>query len=173
MNFCIFAARANFGVGEAKSEKAVKLKPIYAEGYYFTGMNLGRLAVLDSTKLFWNFKEAMKRPARDGSPGVTVDIYGPDRALGRAFYLIPAMFGGSREEALKYLKRAYNKVKTVAINVAFYAEALSNGSNEEKLLAKQILDELLAHDPQTYNPQRVPENMEDFELARKLREDIE
>jgi hypothetical protein len=172
---------ATHQLGEAKSEKAIKLKPLYAEGYYFTGMNLGRLADLDNLfdsiakkdRIIWNFEGAMKRPARDGSPGITVDFYGPARALGRGLYLLPAMFGGSREEALKHLKRAYANASAVAINVTFYAEALSKGSSAEKSLAKQILDDLLTHDPLTYNLQRVPENVEDFELARKLRKDID
>ena len=41
-----------------------------------------------------------------------------------------------------------------------------------KAKAKQILDDLLAKDPSTLNPDRVPETAEEFRDARKLRAEL-
>jgi hypothetical protein len=166
--------------GQAKADEAKGLDDSYAEGYYYAGLNLGRwgeakgvLASLGrKNELIAYMNQTISHPTRQGQLGKTLDGYGASRVLGRLYFKLPTLFGGSYKESVKHLKEAYTQAKDLALNVVYYAETLSTGSSSEKALANQILDELLAQNRSTYNPNRTPETIEEFELAEKLKKEI-
>lgn len=164
-------------LGIKKAEKARALDDGYAEAYYYAGINLARWAeakgILSSlsrkAELENNMHLTLTHRTRTDEPGQVIDGYGPDRVFGRMFFKLPSLLGGSLEKSLFHLARAFSETKNFALNVVFYAETLSHGSSDQKTLARKLLDELLAQDPQAYNPSRLPETLEEFELARTLR----
>lgn len=168
-------------LGQASAEAAMKINDGYADAYYYAGINLARwgeangviASLFKKDQLMRYMNDAMNRPTRDGQAGESVDGYGPDRTLGRVYFKLPALFGGSHAQSVNYFKKTLeDKAYPVALNVVYYAETLADGSTSEKALAKQILDELVSQDPATYNPARVAENLEEFEMAKQLRAKI-
>ena len=167
--------------GQQKADAAVKVNPEYTEGYYYAGINLGRwgeangiipsLSKLGTLKAY--MADASSHLTRAGDAGGTVDGYGPSRVIGRIYFKLPRVFGGSHKEAIKNLKVAYDNAKDLALNVVYYAETLNDGTKEEKIEAKRVLDELLAADPETINKDRIPESREEFKEARELRDQIQ
>jgi hypothetical protein len=168
------------GEGIAKANAAIKLNGGYAEGYYLSGVHLARWAEASGiiaslgkkSELLGYMNNTMNHMTRNNEPGETFDGYGANRVLGRIYFKLPSMFGGSRDLSLKYLKEAHDRARNVPLNTVYYAETLNSGDATDQALAKKILDELLSHDPKSYNPDRIPETMEEFELARKLRAEI-
>jgi hypothetical protein len=164
--------------GQNAAEEAKKINDGYAEAFYFAGINLARwgeangviTSLFKKDQLMRYMNDAMNRPTRDGQAGESVDGYGPDRTLGRVYFKLPAMFGGSHSQSVNYLKKAIeDKTYPVALSTVYYAETLNDGSTAEKAQAKQLLDALLSQDPLSINPARVPENLEEFEEAKQLR----
>jgi tetratricopeptide (TPR) repeat protein len=158
-----------------KADKAKEVNEDYADAYFWHGANLARWGETTGIpKSLVHLPELVKElgkiddlKAHDGSEGIAYDSYGANRILGRVYFKIPLAFGGSTSKALRYLTPAYENAKENALNVVYYAEALY--SNGQKAKARQVLDEMLAQDPATYNPNRVTETKEEFADARKLR----
>lgn len=174
------AKKVVFDAGKNQAEKAKTLGPDYAEGYYYFAINLGRWAEANGIweslwqkgKLIENAETAQQKETRDGDLGDAVDGYGPDRTLGRVHYKLKDVPGHSLQQALHHLKRAYENAPRFAINIVFYAEALAKGDGSQRALAKQLLDHLLAQDPETFNPDRLHETRHEFTLAREARDQM-
>lgn len=158
------------------SEQASTLNPELADAYYFTAVHLGRWAkangviasLSEKDKLFEVTRKAAAKNTFEGGLGNEFESYGTDRILGRLYYSLPGFSGGDKEEAIKHLKVAYDNAPNYALNVVYYAEALSAGTAEQLQEAKDILKLLLSKDPNTYNPARIPETIEEFRLAKEL-----
>ena len=165
-------------LNQAAEAKAVN--PNLAEAYFWYAANLGRWAeangILASLKrkkeLIENTEAVYDRETQDAKPGEDYEDRGADRILGRLYFKLPGFAGGSQEKALRYLSVAYEKGRQYALNVVYYAETLYAGGAADKDRARQILDELLSHDPAAYHPNRVPETLEEFDMARKLRSEM-
>lgn len=154
-----------------------------AEGYYFAGINLARWAEQNGVLASLGQKEELKeymdkaseRVTRDGEKGEAIDGFGPDRVLAKMYneipdFLFPAY--GDDKEGLKHAKRSYELAPTVALNTVYYAELLGKNKNT-KQTAIDILNALLANDPNTLNEDRIPENTEEFAEARSLLKDLQ
>lgn len=168
--------------GNAKKEE---WNGLLGELYFFYTSSFGRWFE-DESKLralgYW--KDDVK-PILELLEGKASQIqiygYGPLRALGRAYFSIPA----GRNKALKYLKEAYDKSLSKTLNVAvyplttaYYAEALiAKGDKDE---AKKILEETLnvadsgklqeLHDEafKIYGEYRWAETVEEINLCREI-----
>jgi hypothetical protein len=159
------------------SNEARELLEDRAEANYFSAAHLGRwaeakgvIASLSKKKEIMETLEAIPDlSTKAGDGGEVYEDYGSDRILGRLYFKLPAFAGGSLATSLKHLETAYNKAPNNALNVVFYAESLASGNATQKAKAKQILDALLKKDPQTLHPDRIPETIEEFADARKLR----
>jgi hypothetical protein len=174
------AKKVIFDEGKAQAKAAQGVNQDYAEAYYFYAINLGRWAeangviasLMHKGDLIRNAEVAIEKETRDGEMGETVDGYGPARTLGRMYFKLPGWAGGSLERSINHLETAFANAKDLALNVVYYAEALNSGNQDQKKLARQILDDLLKEDPNTYNPNRTPETKQEFELARQLRKEM-
>ena len=164
--------------GQQKADQAKTLNPSYADGYYFAGVNLARWAeangVIASISHKGQLEQYMKdssdptRTTRDGKTAESVDGYGPDRVLGRMFQKLPGILGGDHNKSLQHLDIAVQKAPELALNTVFLADTLMHGSNDEKAQAKKMLQDLLTHDPSTFDSDRVPETREEFVMAQGL-----
>ena len=207
----ILASRAYYWIGGHVTEKAQKLSSYLAgkkrgddaratnsecaEGYYYAAINLGKWGltngIFDSLKESGNL-EALAKEAKEydtclgdsaGSPGESIDGYGPDRTLGKMYFKLPPVnpYGptGSRTQALFSLERAVKNANTpstrVALNTVYLAEVLKAGSSAEKARGKQLLVDLIStveRDPSAFNPNRIPESMDEIAEAKDLLKDF-
>lgn len=167
--------------GVQRAEAARLIDANLAEAPYYAGANLGRWAeangILESLgrkdELIKLMETAIAGVSRTGLPGATVDGYGPNRVLGRVYFKLPKIFGGSLAKAVKYQREAAEKAGDFAINPYYLAESLGTGNDAQQAEALQILDTLLTNDPNAFGPtDRRPETLEEFELARKLKDDL-
>lgn len=169
-----------FNTGMQKADAARQINPDYADAYYYYGINLGDWAIAKGVlasltrknELISSAQGALDRDAKDGTPGEALDGYGPDRTLGRIYFKLPGFAGGSHATSLQYLEKAFASAKNYACNVDYLAETLADGTGAEKDRAKQILHDLLANDPSTYNPARVNDTTEEFGDARQLLKEL-
>lgn len=166
--------------GVKKGTEAKALFPDFAESYYWTAAHLGRwaeakgiIASLSKKKEIMTTLEAIfELNTKAGDPGDKFEGNGADRILGRLYFKLPGFAGGSLATSIKHLDAAYAAAPEVSLNVVFYAESLASGNATQKAKAKQILDDMLAKDPNTLNPNRIPETNEEFKDARKLRNEL-
>lgn len=169
--------------GVNKANQARTLLPAFADANYWSAANLGRWAeakgviaslskkqeIMDTLNSIFTKTVKPGKPDQVPAQGKTYEGYGADRILGRLYFKLPGFAGGSLAKSLTHGDRSYAGAPTVAINTNFYAESLASGNATQKATAKRILDELLAKDPNTLNPDRLPETIEEFADARKLR----
>jgi len=159
------------------AQKASQINDEYADAYYHYSISLARWAetkgVLESLKrkgeLLDNLELATSKFSKEGDLGEALDGYGPYRTLGRVYFKLPGFAGGSRTKSLDYLKQAYDNAPEFALNIVYYVDTLYDGNSSEKAEACRIIDELLANDPATYNPDRTVETTQDFRTAQELR----
>lgn len=167
---------AAYASGQSKAEKAKQIDDGFAEAYYYTAINLGRWAEADGAltalgkkdQLIALMKDAIRHPTRNNLRGESVDGFGPYRFFGRMKFKMPRWAGGSIPESIADLQKAFTGAQNFAINVVYYAESLNSGTTQQKSLAKKILTELVSQNSFTYNEARLPETIEEFELARQL-----
>lgn len=154
-----------------------------ADAYYVYALNLGRWG-LAKGKLNSLFKKAeledhikkarLFKPKADGNfaefdKGEKIDGYGPNRIWGRMYFALPGIVGGDNGKARELLKTCFENAKDYAINVVYYAEVLNEFGAAEKAEAVKHLRELVASgSPEAYNPSRLMESREEFQMAQKL-----
>ncbi|MGE0615523.1 MAG: hypothetical protein AB7P04_07770 [Bacteriovoracia bacterium] len=169
-----------FEAAYGKSKAAKELSDDYADGYFYYGVALARWAeakgVLESLnrkkELFENMEGAMERDTREAKAGDSIDGYGPNRVIGRAYFKLPVFAGGNRGKALENLKKAVDGAPNFVLNTIYYAETLYDGDAAEKKQACELLDNLLKKNPAEIDPNRVPESKEEFVDAQKLRSEM-
>lgn len=96
-----------FSQGIYYAKKAIVLEPEKPDGYYWLGVNYGvygeARGVMKSLFLVDDIKEAMNkvieldRSYEDG---------GPDRVLGRVYFKVPGIAGGSKKKSLEHLLKS-------------------------------------------------------------------
>ncbi len=180
-------AYACLNLGKAKADAAIKIDCTYAEGHYYSALNLSGLvryilysvsdhesydlalkAVNEATE---KMGEAIDCDTRSSLNGKTLDGWGPYREQA-LIQLHHPLFGISNAnwKTTEATKKAYDHARNYAINVIAYAYALEGlGDRYETLMASLILDLMLSKDPKTYNPDRVEETLLEFEEAKKMR----
>lgn len=195
-DFNIILAQAAYWQGGLAKVKADKIKIFdqalqyanaakainedYADSYYQYLISLARWAeakgVMESLsrkgELFETADVMKSKNTKAGVSGATAEGYGVNRVLGKVYFKLPALFGGSREKSLELLKEAYDFAPEYALNIVYYVEVLYDGKSDDKALACQIIDEFLLEDENYYNPDRLPETLEEFALARSMRKEM-
>ena len=128
--------RAMFEAGMDAARRAIELQPERPEGHFWLAANMGGLAETQGIRTGLRYRtpirEALERvlaldPAyQQGSA---------DRALGRWYFRVPGLFGGSKEKSLEHLQRSltYNPQSTA-----------SNFFLAETLFSLHRLDEAIA-----------------------------
>lgn len=172
------AKLASFTSGMDAATRAKAVDGDYSDAFYCYAANLGDWALAKGVlaslsrkqELLDNLNAALNAVStHSGSAAETYDAYGPDRALGRTYFKLPTLAGGSLSESIKHLSKAYSAAPTDSKNILYYAESLSYGTNDQKTLAKQLLTALAAvTDPAAFDPTRAPETTEDIEAAKAL-----
>jgi tetratricopeptide (TPR) repeat protein len=162
------ARRATYERGIEAARRATSLRSDRPEGYFWMAANMGALAesfgARQGLKYRKPIKEALETVLRldpafqDGSA---------DRALGRWYFKVPRLFGGSDKEAEAHLRSSlrYNPASTASHY--FLAELFADNGRKD-----DARTELQAVIDAPINPQWAPEDREFKEKARQLLEKL-
>ena len=150
--------------GISAARAAIAAEPKRAEGYFWLAANMGALAesfgMRQGLKYRGDIKDAL----------LTVLKLDPsfqqgsaDRALGRWYYKVPGLFGGSKKKSEEHLRRSLEFDPNSTASRYFLAETLIelNRSTEARAELQRVLDAPL-------NPDWEPEDREFKDKARML-----
>jgi tetratricopeptide (TPR) repeat protein len=156
--------RAFYEQGIEAGRKASALQPDRPEGYFWMGANMGALAesfgLRQGIKYRKPIKEALETVLRldpafqQGSA---------DRALGRWYFKVPHLFGGSHKLSEEHLKNSLKYSPQSSASHFFLAELYLDDDRKADARAElqKVLDSPL-------DPEWTPEDAEFKEKARKL-----
>jgi len=144
--------------------KAVALRPDRVEGHYWLGVHTGSYGeargVLKSLFLKNDIIRAMNKAiAIDGA----YENGGAYCVLGRLYFKVPGLFGGSNKKSRQYLEKCRQVAPKSSINLVFLAETYWALDEEE--LAIKTLEDLEAMDP---DPLWIPETEKDKKEGARL-----
>jgi tetratricopeptide (TPR) repeat protein len=156
--------RALFEDGIAAARKAIARQPNRPEGHFWLAANMGALA--ESFGLRQGIK--YRKPIREALETVlrldpAFQQGSADRALGRWYFKVPRLFGGSDKEAEKHLLASLQYNPNSSASHFFLAEVyLDNGrAADGRAELQKVLDSPL-------DPDWTPEDREFKEKARAL-----
>jgi tetratricopeptide (TPR) repeat protein len=156
--------RAILEAGIETARQAIALQPNRPEGHFWLAANMGALAesfgLRQGLKYRKPIKEALETVLRidpafqDGSA---------DRALGRWYFKVPGLFGGSHKEAEAHLRASLKYNPNSTASHFFLAEVLVDAGRKAEARAElqKVLDAPL-------NPDWTPEDQEFKQKARGL-----
>jgi tetratricopeptide (TPR) repeat protein len=155
--------RARFEDGIAAGRTAVSLQPNRPEGHFWLAANMGALA--ESFGLRAGIK--YRHPIKDELETVlrldsAFQQGSADRALGRWYFMVPGLFGGSRKQAEEHLRASlkYNPHSTASH--FFLAELYQDAGRHAEARA-----ELQAVIDAPLDPEWTPEDREFKDKARQ------
>jgi len=156
--------RRTFETGIEAGRKAIALKPDRPEGHFWLAANMGGLA--ESFGLRQGLK--YRKPIKDALETVlridpAFQQGSADRALGRWYFKVPALFGGSNKQAEAHLRKSLQYNATSTVTHFFLAEVLVDEARKSEARAElqAVLDAPL-------DPAWTPEDQEFKAKARRL-----
>jgi tetratricopeptide (TPR) repeat protein len=158
------ARRAQLEWGVEAGRRAATMNPDRPEGHFWIAANMGALAESFGLRQGLRYRGAIKEALETVLRLDPAYQHGSaDRALGRWYFKVPRLFGGSNQRSLEHLQRslAYNRESTVSH--FFLAETLldMNRRAEARAELEKVLDAPL-------DPEWTPEDLEYKEQARQL-----
>ena len=156
------------GIEKTKARLNTEELKTLANAIYFRGANLGQWGtangVVDSLGKWPELRDSMQ--AIIDLDMKEVNDFGAYRVLGRGYFKIPALLGGSMRKARRYLTEAVNNTKSTvypelsrqATNNLYLAEVLHEDKAGEA--AKALLQKTIAADAAQLNPDQVPETQD-------------
>ncbi len=156
--------RRTFETGIEAGRKAIALKPDRPEGHFWMAANMGGLA--ESFGLRQGLK--YRKPIKDALETVlrmdpAFQQGSADRALGRWYFKVPGLFGGSNKQAEAHLRKSLQYNATSTVTHFFLAEVLVDEERKSEARAElqAVLDAPL-------DPAWTPEDQEFKAKARRL-----
>jgi len=160
--------RGELEKGIEAGRKAIALQPNKPEGYFWMAASMGALA--ESYGLRQGLK--YRTPIRQALETVLrIDPAwqqgSADRALGRWYFRVPRLFGGSRKEAEAHLRTSLRYNPNSTASHFFLAELLldDDRKDEAKIELQKVIDSLV-------DPDWAPEDQEFKQKARTLKSQI-
>ena len=135
--------RAFLERGVEAVRRASAIAPNAPEGHFWTAANMGTLAESFGLRAGLRYRKPIKDELETVLRLSPSFMQGSaDRALGRCYFKVPGLFGGSHRRAIEHLKRSltYNPRSTVSLY--FLAEVMADDNNkaEARTLLQQVLD---------------------------------
>ena len=160
--------RAFLEQGIAAARAAVAIEPDKPEGHFWLAANMGTLAES------FGLRQGLKYRGEIKDELLTVLRLDPafqqgsaDRALGRWYYKVPGLFGGSNRKSEEHLRRSLTYNPSSTASLYFLAETLIDLKRKSE--ARAILDRLIAA---PIDPAWAAEDREFKEKARRLIEGL-
>jgi hypothetical protein len=105
--------------------KAIALQPRRAEGHFWTAANMGALAESFGLRQGLKYRGPIRAELEMVLKIDPAFLQGSaDRALGRWYYKVPVLFGGSKSKSEEYLRKALTYNPQSVITHLFLAETL-------------------------------------------------
>jgi tetratricopeptide (TPR) repeat protein len=156
--------RAFLDQGIAAARAAIALEPEKPEGHFWLAANMGALAES------FGLRQGLKYRSDIKSELLTVLRLDPafqqgsaDRALGRWYFKVPGLFGGSSRKSEEHLRRSLTYNPASSASLFFLAETLIGSNRKQE--ARTLLEQLLAA---PVDPEWAPEDREFKEKASVL-----
>jgi tetratricopeptide (TPR) repeat protein len=156
--------RRTFEAGIEAARKAIAVNANRPEGYFWLAANMGGLAesfgLRQGIKYRKPIKEALETVLRIDP---AFQQGSADRALGRWYFKVPGLFGGSNKQAEAHLRKSLEYNPTSTVTHFFLAEVMvdENRKSEARAELQKVLDAPL-------DPQWTPEDQEFKAKARRL-----
>lgn len=155
---------AAFETGMDAARKAIAAQPARPEGYFWLAANMGGMAELKGIRAGLKYRTpvrqnlekvlALDRAFQKGSA---------DRALGRWYYKVPGLFGGSNRKSEQHLRQSLTYHPQSIASRYFLAETLEDTGRKTDAIRALREIETLAIDPEW-----APEDEEFKTKARAL-----
>jgi tetratricopeptide (TPR) repeat protein len=156
--------RQDFERGIAAAERAIALHDDRPEGHFWKAANMGALAesfgIGQGLKHRGAIKKALETVLRIDA---SFQQGSADRALGRWYYKVPLLFGGSKKKSEEHLRKSLTYNPNSSASRFFLAETLLAMNRVAE--ARRELEELLEA---PVDPEWAPEDGEFKEKARAL-----
>jgi hypothetical protein len=156
--------RAFLDQGIAAARAAIALEPEKPEGHFWLAANMGALAES------FGLRQGLKYRSDIKSELLTVLRLDPafqqgsaDRALGRWYFKVPGLFGGSSSKSEEHLRRSLTYNPASSASLFFLAETLIGSNRKQE--ARTLLEQLLAA---PVDPEWAPEDREFKDKASVL-----
>lgn len=160
--------RGQYERGIKAGTHAVALEPERPEGHFWMAANMGAMAESFGIRAGLRYRGTVKRELE------TVLKLDPsyqqgsaDRALGRWYFRVPGLLGGSRNKSVEHLQRSLDYDPGSAASHFFLAETFLKMNRRE-----EARDELQLVLDAPLHPEWVPEVLEFQERARVLLEEL-
>lgn len=155
---------AAFERGMAAAERAIAARSNEPDGYFWLAANMGGLAELKGIRAGLKYR----RPVRDNLEKVlaidpTFLKGSADRALGRWYFKVPGLFGGSKTKSVQHLRASIGHHPQSIASRFFLAETFESMNRKADAIAALEEVETLAVDPDW-----APEDREFKAKARTL-----
>lgn len=150
--------------GIAASRRAIGLQPGRPEGHFWLGANMGALAesfgILNGLKYRKSIKDALQTVLRLDPAFMNGSA---DRAIGRWYFKVPRLFGGSNSRAEAHLRASLQYDEHSTISRFFLAEVLLDEGRaaEARAELQRVIDAPI-------NPDWVPEDHDYKAKASRL-----
>ncbi len=145
--------RAQLNRGIAAARRAVAAEPREPAGHFWLAANMGAMAETAGIRAGLRYRGEIKRELE------TVLAIAPsfqkgsaDRALGRWYFKVPRLFGGSLQKSLDHLQRSLTYDLGSVASLSFLADTLIEMGRREE--ARQALQQVLSAPP---DPEWAPE----------------
>ena len=161
--------KAALEAGIAAARTAIALDPKRPEGHFWLGANMGALAesfgLRQGLKYRGQIKDALLAtlkidPAFLGGSA--------DRALGRWYYKVPGLFGGSNKQSEMHLRKSLTYSPNSVLSHLFLAETLEDMGRTD-----DARKECQAAIDAPFDPEWAPEDKRFKETARRLLRDLQ
>jgi tetratricopeptide (TPR) repeat protein len=146
------------------SRKAVGLQPNRPEGHFWLAANMGTLAESFGLRQGLKYRKPIKEELELVLNMDPAFMQGSaDRALGRWYFKVPGLFGGSNKEAEAHLRKSLTYNPNSSASLFFLAEVLLDEGRkaDARVELQKVLDAPL-------DPDWTPEDREFKEKARAL-----
>lgn len=119
------AVRPAFEAGMTAARQAIRIAPNRPEGRFWLAANMGALAETRGLRAGLRYRGAIRDELQRVLAIDPAFLQGSaDRALGRWYYKVPGLFGGSKRKSEEHLRRALSYNPQSTISHFFLAETL-------------------------------------------------
>ena len=156
--------RAFYETGIEAARKAIAAQPNRPEGHFWLAANMGSLAESYGLRQGIKYRKPIKEELETVLRLAPAFQQGSaDRALGRWYFKVPGLFGGSHKEAEAHLRASLQYNPTSTASHFFLAEVLLDDGRkaEGRAELQKVLDAPL-------DPEFTPEDQEFKQKARAL-----
>jgi tetratricopeptide (TPR) repeat protein len=160
--------KAALEAGIAAGRSAIALQPGRPEGHFWLAANMGALAesfgLRQGIKYRGQIKDALLTTLKIDPAFLQGSA---DRALGRWYYKVPGLFGGSNKKSEEHLRKALTYNPNSVISHIFLAETLHDMGRKE-----DARKECQAAIDAPFDPDWTPEDRRFKETAKRLLRDL-